>query len=110
MAAKAPITEKGVSNVSVVHGHSVLFLESFEQEVCNKDGFFLDAPYSTGITSKSFGNYAIIAEISTVAPQAPDALIVVDDVRTTDSRRGCPTLHEILDSITGCLEARIKFD
>lgn len=110
MAAKALFSAKEARNIVAMHGHSVHFLESFEQELANKAVFFVDAHYSTGITSKSYGTCPVVAEISTIVSRAPDALIVVDDVRTMDGRRGYPTLNEILDSIPGGLDARIKFD
>jgi hypothetical protein len=69
-------------------GNSVDFLKDIEISVGNKAVIFMDAHYSTGITSKEFGTCPILEEISVILERFPNALCVIDDIRCMNGQGG----------------------
>lgn len=101
---------KKVSNVHLSLGNSVEFLKSFSAETGNNAVFFLDAHYSTGITSRAYGRCPVIEEICVIMDNSPGALIVVDDVRTMNGKWGYPTLEMILRELPSWAQACVCLD
>lgn len=108
--AVALFKARGADNVSAHLGDSRTLLRELPGEVGNNAVFFLDAHYSTGITSKRFGACPVVEEVAIIVGAFPDALIVVDDVRTMNGRKGYPTLNELLAVAPNTYSAEIFLD
>jgi len=109
-AAVRLFAAKGVENVELALGDSRSFLAGIDRDFGNDSVYFLDAHYSHGITSREYGTCPVIDEIATVIDRSPEAVIVVDDLRTMSGSDGYPTLDEILNSIPNSRRVSIAYD
>ena len=101
---------RGIVNVDAQLGDSRQFLALLDQQVCNDAVFFLDAHFSSGITSREYGTCPVVEEIAIIVDKAPAALVVVDDLREMNGSKGYPDLAEVLDSIPNSRRVEIAFD
>ncbi len=97
-------------NVSCLLGNSKELLAKLDSDYLNNSVVFLDAHYSTGLTSKLYGACPVIEEISEIIEKAPKAIIIVDDIRTMSGKNGYPSLSKILSSIPSNVKVDIVFD
>lgn len=109
-AARELFKAKEITNVSALLGDSQGFLRSLAPQVYEDAVFFLDAHYSSGITSQEYGACPVIEEIDIVLSRSPNALIVVDDLRKMTGRDGYPTLEQILGSLPHTLLVQVAMD
>jgi hypothetical protein len=109
-AASELFRTKGIKNVKIHLGDSKDFLKKIPSELGNNGIFFLDAHYSQGITSRRFGVCPVIQEITIIIESSPEAVIVVDDIRTMNGKRGYPHLIKILEVIPKSYTAKIYLD
>jgi predicted O-methyltransferase YrrM len=110
---KASLTlfeEQSLGNIHAYFGNSTDFLAQLEDKVFEDAVFFLDAHYSTGITSSEWGVCPVVEELQLILNRNPSAVIVVDDVRTFNGRNGYPGLVELLESIPQSVSCQIVFD
>lgn len=98
------------TNVELVCGDARDFLEGIPSDYLNESVVFLDAHYSTGITSRAFGVCPVFDEIGIILEKAPDAVVVVDDLRTMNGRRGYPSLQSLFNQLPAGLPATVVFD
>lgn len=91
-------------------GNSIDFLKNLDVIVGNQAIIFMDAHYSTGITSKEFGTCPIMEEITIILERFPKALCVIDDIRCMNGQGGYPNLTEILGLFTSSQSVLIAFD
>ncbi len=101
---------KPLPNVNSVMGNSRQLLESLTSEYLDQSVVFLDAHYSTGLTSRLYGACPVVEEILILLERTKSAVIVVDDIRTMNGRRGYPSLSKILDSIPSGIKVDFIFD
>lgn len=109
-AANQLFAVKGLENVRTFLGDSRRFLQALEPQIGGSAVFFLDAHYSTGITSKDFGACPVIEEIAIILERFPNAVIIVDDLRTMTGHHGYPTLDAVLNSLPHTRDVQIAFD
>jgi predicted O-methyltransferase YrrM len=100
----------GCKNVSCVLGNSKQLLESLTTDYLNNSVVFLDAHYSTGLTSNLYGACPVIEEILEILNKAPKAILIIDDIRTMNGKEGYPSLAEILNAIPSNIKVDIVFD
>lgn len=98
------------ANVELACGDARDFLKGIAQDFLNDSVIFLDAHYSTGITSRAFGICPVFDEINIILEKAPNAVVVVDDLRTMNGKRGYPTLQALFKQLPVGLPATIMFD
>ena len=98
------------TNVELVCGDARDFLEGIPSDYLDDSVVFLDAHYSTGITSRAFGVCPVFDEIGIILEKAPDDVVVVDDLRTMNGRRGYPSLQGLFQQLPAGLPATIIFD
>lgn len=98
------------TNVELVCGDARDFLKGIPPDYLNDSVVFLDAHYSTGITSSAFGVCPVFDEIGIILEKAPDAVVIVDDLRTMNGRRGYPSLQGLFQQLPAGLPATIIFD
>ena len=98
------------TNISGELCDSRVLLQKITPDVANQSVFFLDAHYSQGLTSDEYGSCPVIDEIRIILDKAPNALIVVDDIRTMSGKGGYPTLVQILSSLPSTLKTSVTFD
>lgn len=101
---------KALPNVSSVMGNSRQLLESLTPEYLDRSVVFLDAHYSTGLTSRLYGACPVMEEILILLEKTKKAVIVVDDIRTMNGRRGYPSLSKILNVIPSGIKIDFIFD
>jgi predicted O-methyltransferase YrrM len=109
-AAKRLFMDKGITNVELSMGDSRSLLQHIDPAFGDESVYFLDAHYSHGITSREYGACPVIDEIVTVIERSPDAVIVVDDLRTMTGLDGYPTLVDILNAIPNSRRVSIAYD
>lgn len=93
-------------NINCHLGNSSELLKQLSTAYLNNSVVFLDAHYSTGLTSKLYGACPVIDEIRILLDKSPSAIVVVDDIRTMNGKNGYPTLSQIFSK----LPSNIKFD
>lgn len=98
------------TNISGELCDSRVLLQKITPDVANESVFFLDAHYSQGLTSDEYGSCPVIDEIRIILDKSPNALIVVDDIRTMSGKGGYPTLVQILSSLPSTLNTSVTFD
>jgi len=74
-----------------------------------KQLIFLDAHYSTGITSREYGVCPLLRELEIIINSQIKAVIVVDDIRCMGTS-GYPSLKDIIDIIPEGRRATIHYD
>ena len=109
-ASQALFTSRNVGNITGHVGDSRAFLRGIDPAYGNESVYFLDAHYSSGITSREFGACPVIEEIQTILARSPAALIVVDDMRLMTGQEGYPTLGAILSSLPASLHVELAYD
>jgi hypothetical protein len=97
-------------NVSCVLGNSRELLASLTSDYLNNSVVFLDAHYSTGLTSNLYGACPVVEEILEIIYKAPKAIIVIDDIRTMNGEKGYPSLSKLLNAIPSNIKIDIIFD
>lgn len=98
------------SNPVVCHlGNSGSALQAILQKKQSKQLIFLDAHYSTGITSNKYGVCPLIEELKIIFSSNVDCTIVIDDIRCMENP-GYPNLREILQLIPEYKKVRIESD
>ena len=70
---------------------------------------FLDAHYSTGITSKEYGICPLLGELEILINSDANIVIVVDDIRCMGTS-GYPHFKEIIDIIPEGRKVTIQYD
>ena len=108
--ARALVGYMGIHNTEIHEGHSVEFVKRLEPRVGSQCVFFLDAHYSRGITTRMYGNCPLQEELNVIVSRFPKAVIVADDVRTMNGRRGFPSLLSLLSSIPPSMNVCIAHD
>jgi len=98
------------TNVELVCGDARDFLREMPSDYLGNSVVFLDALYSSGITSRAFGVCPVFDEIKIILEKAPDAVVVVDDLRTMNGRRGYPPLQGLFKQLPAGLPATVVFD
>jgi hypothetical protein len=91
-------------------GSSLSLLKQLTVEEGNKSIFFLDAHYSTGITSKEYGVCPLFEELDVILSKFPESICVIDDMRTMNGLGGYPTFEKILEYLPGNLEVVLMHD
>jgi hypothetical protein len=109
-AAEALFKYRNVENIHLSCGDSRVFLEELPDRAFESGIFFLDAHYSTGITSRRFGSCPVIDELETIFRRASRAVVVVDDLRTMRGRGGYPDIPTLLNSIPANFKVEIMLD
>ena len=86
------------SDISSHLGDSASLLKLVLTKSFNKKLIFLDAHYSGGITSKTFGICPLIAELNAIKEAKVDSTVVIDDIRCM-GMPGYPTISDIISLI-----------
>jgi hypothetical protein len=97
-------------NIKIYLNDSRNFLKSLNKTIADNSVFFLDAHYSTGITSKEYGRCPLIDELQIIIKKTSNAVVVVDDIRTMNGKNGYPNLNEILDILPNNAKIKIMYD
>ena len=96
--AKEWLAEK-TNNITCLRGNSG---ELLSRNIVNRDErilIFLDAHYSTGITSKEYGICPLIDELNAIYESSnAECITVIDDIRCM-GMEGYPTISEIIERI-----------
>jgi hypothetical protein len=98
------------NNIKIYLSDSRSFLNSLNKTIANNSVFFLDAHYSTGITSKEYGTCPLIDELQIIINKTSNAVVVVDDIRTMNGKNGYPNLNEILNILPNSARVKIIYD
>ena len=109
-AASALFSSRNITTVTLMQGNSIDLLRDLPADVMRNAVFFLDAHYSHGITSQEYGWCPLLQEIPMILDVAPNALIVVDDLRTMSGINGYPTLEQLFGVLPSTARAQIAFD
>jgi hypothetical protein len=91
------LTDK-VHNIECFNGNSAVVLPELLLRINSKALLFLDAHYSTGITSSVYGICPLIEELKIVFSRRNDVIVVIDDFGCM-GLKGYPTVSEILGMI-----------
>ena len=102
------LSEK-TNNVKCYWGNSGEKLFELLKSKDKKQLIFLDAHYSTGITSKKYGICPLINELDVLMSENNDHIVVIDDIRCMGNE-GYPTTKQILDKIPEGRTVQIKYD
>jgi hypothetical protein len=97
------------NNVQCHLGDSGDILLQVLPQKSKKQLIFLDAHYSTGITSREYGICPLIKELESLLTAPVDNVIVIDDIRCMETN-GYPKLKEILDRIPEGKSVAIQYD
>lgn len=98
------------NNIKIYLNDSRNFLKSLNKTIAKNSVFFLDAHYSTGITSKEYGKCPLIDELQIIIRKTSNAVVVVDDIRTMNGKNGYPNLNEILNVLPNNAKIKITYD
>jgi len=90
-------------------GNSAFHLESILSNKTKKQLIFLDAHYSSGITSKEYGECPLLEELSLIFQSSIPCTIVVDDIRLMGSPNW-PDIKDILNLIPQGKQIIIEHD
>jgi predicted O-methyltransferase YrrM len=101
--------ESKSNNVKCHLGDSGNILSQIITDRSKKQLIFLDAHYSTGITSKEYGICPLLRELDILTNSKIDSVIIVDDIRCMETL-GYPSLKEILDRIPEGKSVTIQHD
>jgi len=96
--------------INLMHGSSIELLQLIEPQIGDHAVIFLDAHYSTGLTSKDFGVCPLFQELEIVFKKFPKSVCVVDDMRTMDGENGYPKFSEIMNFLPSNTEVVLKHD
>lgn len=110
LAARRLMEATNTENVKVVQGASVDLLQNLSLEAGQSAVFFLDAHYSTGLTSRLFGACPLVDELTIIFKRFDNPVIIVDDLRTMTGLGGYPSIAEILACIPSSFAATIACD
>lgn len=110
LAARKLMLATSTENVKVVQGASVDLLHTMSLKTGQSAVFFLDAHYSTGLTSRLFGACPLVNELTIIFDRFDDPVIVIDDLRTMTGLGGYPSIAEILACIPSSFAATIVCD
>jgi hypothetical protein len=91
-------------------GSSFSLLSSLDAHVGNSAVIFLDAHYSTGITSNKYGTCPLFEELTLILKKFPEAICVIDDMRTMTGLNGYPTFEDIVNFLPSSTEVVLKHD
>ena len=98
-------------NITAYHGNSASIIPKILESLSNhKVLFFLDAHYSTGITSRDFGICPLIAELNAIFQSTIDFTIVIDDARCMNGSDGYPSFSDIFALIPSQYCVYIQYD
>ena len=96
-------------NVKCMNGDSGVLLQHALESNKNKTLFFLDAHWSTGITSNEYGICPLLDELKIILSFKKDHVIVIDDIRCMGDE-GYPDFAEIFSLIPQGKEVQINHD
>jgi hypothetical protein len=91
-------------------GSSISLLNRIPSEEGNRSIIFLDAHYSTGITSNTYGACPLFQELETIFTRFPKSVCVIDDMRTMTGSEGYPSFREIIDFLPSNMEVVLIHD
>lgn len=97
------------NNIQCHLGESGNILSQVLSQKSKKQLIFLDAHYSTGITSREYGICPLMKELDILLSASVENVIVIDDIRCMETN-GYPTLKEILDRIPEGKSITIQYD
>lgn len=109
-AANALFAATGTKNITTQLGDTRDFLKSLPPDYMNNAVIFLDAHYSSGVTSRLYGECPQIDEVKIVINKAPEAIVVVDDMRVMNGKGGYPALYEVLGALPNTMRVQFSFD
>lgn len=98
-----------VQNVRCHLGDSGDVLENVLAGRSRKQLVFLDAHYSTGITSREYGICPLIRELRILMSSHVEMVIIIDDIRCMGTD-GYPSIDEILNQIPATRSVTIQYD
>lgn len=90
-------------------GNSPAILTTIAESTNQKCAFFLDAHYSTGITSSTYGICPLLHELNVIFSCYHKPVILIDDIRCMSSP-GYPSIEEILALIPSDNSVEIRHD
>jgi len=96
-------------NIKTYHGNSGEILSTLLTSAKESCLIFLDAHWSTGITSKEYGICPLINELSSIFNSTYRHTIVIDDIRCMEME-GYPGFKEIFDTIPVGRSVQIEHD
>lgn len=96
-------------NIRCHIGDSAKVIDKILKEKDKKQLIFLDAHYSTGITSKKYGICPLIEELEVIKSHQREHTVVIDDIRCMGSE-GYPSMAEILKLIPEGKKITIQYD
>ena len=91
-------------------GSSLTLLEDLSPSDGDNAVIFLDAHYSTGITSRKYGECPIFEELDLILSKFPNSVCVIDDMRTMTGQDGYPSFRQIIDFLPSSIEVILKYD
>jgi len=97
------------TNITCYLGDSGNLLSQIVAGRSKKQLVFLDAHYSTGITSKEYGVCPLLQELDKLVNTDVNCVVIVDDIRCMETP-GYPSLKEILDLIPEGKSVTIRCD
>lgn len=97
------------SHIGCYHGNSAVHLKKILLTKTSKQLIFLDAHYSSGITSNEFGECPLLDELVVIFESQVNCTIVIDDIRLMGSN-GWPDLKGILNLIPRQRNVVIEYD
>ncbi len=101
---------KSTSNVRCYLGNSNSILdEVLLEESKRKKLFYLDAHYSGGPTSSSFGVSPLLEELRSIVHTVPKYVIVIDDARLIGTD-GYPSFEQIFQIVPRNKQCQIRYD
>lgn len=107
--AKEWLVEK-TDNITCLRGNSGELLSKSIENRVEKILIFLDAHYSTGITSKEYGICPLIEELNAIYESSnAECITVIDDIRCM-GMEGYPTISEIIERIPNGKAITIEHD
>ncbi|MBY0382061.1 MAG: hypothetical protein K2W78_09110 [Xanthobacteraceae bacterium] len=109
-AANALFEATNTKNITTRLGDTREFLKALPADYMNDAVIFLDAHFSSGVTSRLYGECPQIDELKIVIERAPGAIVVVDDMRTMTGKNGYPDLYQVLGALPNTMRAQFSFD
>ena len=97
------------TNVTTHLGDSGVLLEKLLDSCGSRTLLFLDAHYSTGITSNEFGTCPLDREIKAIYSSSFDGVVIIDDIRDM-GRNGYPAIEQILAYVPRGRTVSVKYD
>ena len=110
-SARTLYEHAGLKNVTAYQGNSAEILSKLDFKTTpDKVVFFLDAHFSSGPTSQSFGTCPLLGELAILFQRFHGSTIIIDDMRCMTGSNGFPHIYQILAGTPGDYSARIQYD